>query len=298
MAIKNNTSGKGLGMGLSGLFGTERYKFSNAQDISRANLMINEIEPNSHQPRKHFDDQSLSELSESIKLHGILQPIIVKRSDNKFTIVAGERRYRAAKMANLNSIPTIILGSNTTDQAAMEIAILENIQREDLTPIEEARGYQELISTYDYTHESLAKSIGKSRSHITNMLRILNLPESVIDKINHGQISTGHAKILLTTDNPEELASTIVEDGISIRDLMKIVEEMNHNKHHQDGSKTKPTKDKDLSNLMKKVEGIISNHIQQKVKISLDKKRGLIIKINCHSENTTNVLDIIAKSIK
>jgi len=186
-------------------------------------LNIEDIVPNPNQPRKYFDDIKLRELSESIKHSGLLQPIIVSNNkhDGKYLIIAGERRYRASKIAGLTKIKAIVL--DLEDQEVLKNAILENVQREDLNPIEEASGYRKIIDTFNYTHEQLAKEIGKSRAHITNLLRVLTLPDEVQSAVRNGNISLGHAKVLLGVENPIDYLPTLIEKQLSVRQLEKMV---------------------------------------------------------------------------
>ena len=196
---------RGLGKGLEALMGESTSSLIN-EDKSRNSIdlvKVNEIEPNINQPRKRFDDDSINELSESIKRHGIVQPIIVRLENGVFKIVAGERRWRAAKRAGLKEVP--VLQKEVTDKQVMEIALIENIQREDLNVIEEANAFSQLIEEYNMTHNEIAEIIGKSRVDITNKLRLLKLPKNVIIKIENNEISAGHARALLSLDTEKEI---------------------------------------------------------------------------------------------
>ena len=189
-------------------------------------LLIENVIPNPNQPRKTFDDAKLRELSNSIKHSGLLQPIIVAKGQNensgKYIIIAGERRYRATKLAGLEKIKAVIIDIAKKD--ILKNAIIENVQREDLNPVEEANGYKHIIEDFGYTHDQLAKEVGKSRSHITNLLRILNLPSEVIIAIKNGNITLGHAKVLLGTDDPSKYLDDIITKQLSIRQLEKLIE--------------------------------------------------------------------------
>ncbi|MBR1429053.1 MAG: ParB/RepB/Spo0J family partition protein [Rickettsiales bacterium] len=189
-------------------------------------LLIENIIPNPNQPRKTFDDAKLRELSNSIKHSGLLQPIIVAKGQNensgKYIIIAGERRYRATKLAGLEKIKAVII--DIAEKDILKNAIIENVQREDLNPVEEANGYKHIIEDFGYTHDQLAKEVGKSRSHITNLLRILNLPSEVIIAIKNGNITLGHAKVLLGTDDPSKYLDDIITKQLSIRQLEKLIE--------------------------------------------------------------------------
>ena len=210
--------GKGLSALLSG--GDEASEMSD--NTLSYQMQINSIQAGSAQPRGRFAEESLQELSESIKKNGILQPIIVRRIQGKesYEIIAGERRFRAAKLAGLESIPVIVKDFN--DAQALEIALIENIQRENLTPIEEADGYKRLQEEFNYTQEQLGNVLGKSRSHVSNMMRLLTLPQSVKDMINDGSITMGHARALVGAKNPHLLAQRIVEEGLNVRDVEKL----------------------------------------------------------------------------
>ncbi len=180
-------------------------------------LPVTALVAGKYQPRRHFADDSLAELADSIERHGLMQPIVVRplAVAGKFEIIAGERRFRAAKLAKLTEVPVIIRG--VTDEEALELALIENIQRADLNPLEEAAGYQRLMDEFGYTQEKLAPVVGKSRSHIANLLRLLKLPESIKRRIDSGELTMGHARALLMAKNPEELAKKIIEIGLSVR---------------------------------------------------------------------------------
>lgn len=180
-------------------------------------LPVTALVAGKYQPRRHFADDSLAELADSIERHGLMQPIVVRplAVAGKFEIIAGERRFRAAKLAKLTEVPVII--RDVTDEEALELALIENIQRADLNPLEEAAGYQRLMDEFGYTQEKLAPVVGKSRSHIANLLRLLKLPESIKRRIDSGELTMGHARALLMAKNPEELAKKIIEIGLSVR---------------------------------------------------------------------------------
>ncbi|MBQ3919117.1 MAG: ParB/RepB/Spo0J family partition protein [Oscillospiraceae bacterium] len=211
-----------LGMGLDGLLGDAGESITT--------LRLTDIEPNKDQPRGSFDAEHLNELADSIREHGLLQPIIVRPLSNGVTyqIVAGERRWRAAKIAGLKEIPVLI---REVDELQMNrIAIIENIQRQDLDPVEEATAYRRLIEQYGMTHEELSKSIGKSRPYITNILRVLTLPDSVTDRLRAGDISTGHAKAMLALadkDKYDEVLEKILKGHLNVRQTEKLVEQYN-----------------------------------------------------------------------
>lgn len=198
-------------------------------NVSRETLQVRVslVEPNRNQPRKNFPEESLKELADSMKQYGVLQPLLVKQNGMMYEIIAGERRWRAAKLAGLTEVPVIV--KSFAPQEAAEIAIIENIQREDLGAVEEARAYQSLIDTYGMTQEEVAEKVSKNRTTITNSLRLLQLPEAVLNLLSEGQLTAGHARCLLSVPDPvkqEELAREIVEKKISVRETEKIVKQL------------------------------------------------------------------------
>jgi ParB family chromosome partitioning protein len=229
------TPKRGLGRGLSALLGdsedtvaTASYEGGLDRSGTRVSksLPIEFLRPNPRQPRKRFDEAAIDSLVESIRHQGILQPLLVRPHPddaNAYEIVAGERRWRAAQRARLHEVPVVI--KDLTDTEAMEIALVENIHREDLTPIEEAEGYQRLIEEFNYTQEALAKGVGKSRSHVANMLRLLSLPEEIKSMLDDGQISAGHARALLAAPNAETLAHQVVSKGLNVRQTERLVQD-------------------------------------------------------------------------
>ena len=203
---------KGLGRGLSSLIGETKVETQKNQ------LSIGDLKPNKYQPRKIFDESNLNELTNSIKERGMIQPIVVRKSNDeksKFEIIAGERRWLAAQKAGLHKVPVVV--TEADDLKSLEFAIVENVQRHDLNPLEEAQGYKRLIDEFSYDQEKVSKFIGKSRSHITNSLRILTLPQDVIKLIETQKITAGHAKILVGLDNASFVAAKIVEKKLSVR---------------------------------------------------------------------------------
>jgi len=238
---------KGLGRGLSSLIGDSEVT------ESKTSIPISSIVRNKLQPRKKFEKESLEELSNSIKERGIIQPIIVRKSDgqdNKFEIIAGERRWQAAQNAGLHEIPSVVIKADNLK--SLEFAIVENVQRKDLNPIEEAEGYKRLIDEFNYDQEKVAKFIGKSRAHISNCLRLLNLPQKIIEYIIDEKISPGHAKILVGLDNVELLAEKIISKKLSVRQTEALVRITKGNK-----SIIKKNKDSNIldieNQLMKKI---------------------------------------------
>ncbi|HEY8389640.1 MAG TPA: ParB/RepB/Spo0J family partition protein [Clostridia bacterium] len=222
MAIK-----RGLGRGLDSLFGDNDYanKMQTVEVIEQeSEVEIDKIFPNPNQPRKTFDEQALNELADSIKIHGVIQPLIVTKRDDRYMIIAGERRWRASKIAGLLKVPAII--KDYSDQKVSEISLIENLQREDLNPIEAAKAIKQLMNEYNYTQEKVAERLGKSRPAITNTLRLLTLNKEIIDMILKGSLSAGHARALLAIEDQEgqlKLAKIAVEKQMSVRDLESAV---------------------------------------------------------------------------
>ncbi len=226
MSDNNNKQKRALGRGLSALMGD--FQLDDASDATKSTartnsstLPVTQLRPGRFQPRRHFDDAALEELSESISNNGLLQPIIVRHLEaSSYEIIAGERRWRASKAAGLNEVPVIIY--DLDDKQALAVALLENIQRENLSPIEEAEGYQRLMKEFEYTQEVLARELGKSRSHVANLLRLLTLPEDVKKRIAIGDLSMGHAGALIGKDDAAELAAHIIEKRLSVRQAEKL----------------------------------------------------------------------------
>ena len=223
---------KGLGRGLNALFGVydedESYKNITTKKTGGNGVLevdIDKIKPNPNQPRKNFDEDALKELAASIKVHGIVQPIVLnEQNDGTYLIIAGERRYRAAKLCGLKTVPAII--KNYTDKQKKEISIIENLQRKDLNPIEAARAIKELMEEYGLTQDTVSERIGKSRSNVANTLRLLTLYPDVINMVEQGKLSSGHARCLVVIDDPKEqikLAQMVVSKNLSVRDLEKAV---------------------------------------------------------------------------
>ena len=220
----NSKIKKGLGRGLSSLIGESKVENKTNK------LSLSEIIPNKYQPRKDFDENYLEDLSNSIKERGVIQPIIVRRSNNddaKYEIIAGERRWLAARRAGLHDIPVVV--TEADDLKSLEFAIVENVQRHDLNPLEEAQGYKRLIDEFSYDQEKVSKFIGKSRSYISNALRLLNLPSTVIRFLEDKKITAGHAKILVGLENAEFLANKIIEKKLSVRQAENLVKSLRKN---------------------------------------------------------------------
>lgn len=258
----------GLGMGLDALFA------ENAIDTKSGSvtLRLSEIEPNRDQPRKEFDDAALAELADSIAMHGVLQPLIVRpMSNGRYQLVAGERRWRASRMAGLSEVPVMI--RELTDLEVSELSLIENLQREDLSPLEEARGYRSLIETYDMTQEDVARVVGKSRSAVTNMMRLLNLPEEILAMVEKGELSAGHARTLLSFKDAEAMkkaAKLAAEQGLSVRELEKLA------KKAENEALTPPAAVKTRDPYFDEVEIALRNHLGRKVTVSEKSGKGTL----------------------
>ena len=264
------TKKRALGRGLEELFNNENLNLSQIEESVYETARTDEIieldldtlRANPYQPRKIFDDDALQELADSIKEHGVFQPIIVKKSIKGYEIIAGERRYRASKLAGKKTIPAII--RNFSDEEMMEIALLENLQRENLTSIEEAEAYHMMLEQLHLTQEELATKVGKSRSHITNILGLLRLPKNVQTLINSSQVSMGHARILSKLEDSkqiEELANKIVSEKLSVRDVEKKTQSDNYER------KNKVKREKS-TNQYKYVEDLMREKLDTRVKIN------------------------------
>jgi len=233
---------KGLGRGLSSLIGETKI------EPQKNKLGISEIVPNKYQPRKNFDEEILNDLINSIRERGIIQPIIVRKSEDqisKYEIIAGERRWLAAQKAGLHEVPVVI--TDADDLKSLEFAIVENVQRHDLNPLEEAQGYQRLINEFSYDQEKVSKFIGKSRSHVTNCLRILSLPTEVLKFVENKKLSAGHAKILVGLENPIFVANKIIEKKLSVRQAESLVKIFKSKKNKIYKLKDPNIKDMELS---------------------------------------------------
>ena len=259
---------KGTGRGFDAVFADNSKEESND---SVKTLRLSEIEPEPTQPRTIFNHEPLEELASSIATHGLLQPIIVREGKNGYyRIVAGERRWRASKMAGLSEIPAVILDGD--DLKAAQIAVIENVQREDLNPVEEAFAYDALIERFGLTQEQVAKQVGKSRSAITNCLRLLDLPDEVLDLLKRGELSAGHARALLTLEDDKakiELAKLVIKEDISVRETERLARKQ---------IKTEPTgkKTKKRNPYYDEVELALSDVLQRKVRVTKSTKKGAI----------------------
>jgi len=271
---------KGLGRGLSSLIGETKVETQKNQ------IPIIDLIPNKYQPRKIFDEKNLEDLTNSIKKRGIIQPIIVRKSNDnklKFEIIAGERRWLAAQKVGLNEVPVVI--TEADDLKSLEIAIVENVQRHDLNPLEEAQGYKKLIDEFGYDQEKVSQFIGKSRSHITNSLRLLTLPKEVIQLIEAQKITAGHAKILVGLNNAEFIANKIIEKKLSVRQTESFVKIFKKKKHNKAG-----LKDVNISDL----EKTISEKIGLNVIIKNDKRnKGSITFFHKEIEQLNKIIEIV-----
>lgn len=279
--------GKGLGKGINALFtNLETTKEDTVQEIS-----VKDIRPNPYQPRKIFTVEGIEELKQSIIQHGILQPIIVKKSIKGYEIVVGERRFRAAKEAGLEKVPVVIRDFSSSEM--MELAVLENLQREDLTPIEEATAYQTLLDRLDVTQEELAKRLGKSRPHITNHIRLLSLPRSIQELITQGTISMGHGRALLGLKNKDllnKLVEKIVKEEMNVRQLEQYIQQLNESVPRET---KKPAVKKDV--FIQEQESILRERFGTTVTISQRKKKGKIEIEFFSPEDLNRILELLDK---
>jgi ParB family chromosome partitioning protein len=282
-----NISKKGLGRGLSSLMGESATEELKSQSTSGdLKIAISKLRPSSIQPRRLFDKNSINELAESIKSKGLVQPILVRPSKSEvgeYEIIAGERRWRAAQIAQLHELPAVV--KNLDDVEALEMAIIENVQRADLSPIEEAAGYKKLMEQYNHTQEALVPIVGKSRSHIANIIRLLNLPASIQDMISQGIITSGHARAIMNSAFPEELAKKIVDENLSVRQAESLVKE----------KKTKPPKNKLKPADTVDLEQRLTELLGLDVVISDNGKRGGSIKVKY---KTLDQLELVTNKLK
>ena len=278
MAFKKS----GLGRGLSEIFMQNESEDSN----STVTLKISEIEPNKNQPRREFEPEALSELSESISQHGILQPLVVRPIlGGGYEIVAGERRFRAARMAGLTDVPVVI--RELTDSQTMELALIENLQREDLTDLELASGYESLIKEYNMTQEQVANTVNKSRSSVANALRLMKLPESVKVMLTNGEITAGHARALLSLEDDsliEQAAKEITEKHLSVRETEKLVAQMVKSKEISEAAVTKEKKD-NRPQFYREVELSLNESLGRKVTVNQKNKNNGTLVLEFYGED-------------
>ncbi|RLQ93971.1 ParB/RepB/Spo0J family partition protein [Falsibacillus albus] len=276
---------KGLGKGINALFTNVD---SNKEEVVQE-VKIKELRPNPYQPRKIFQQEAIDELKKSIIEHGILQPIIVRKSIKGFEIVVGERRFRAAQEAGLEKVPVVV--RELTEQQMMELAILENLQREDLTPIEEAMAYQTLMDKLSITQEQLAKRLGKSRPHIANHIRLLSLPSHIQELISDGKISMGHGRALLGLRKKEKikvLVDKIIQEGLNVRQLEKLIHQLNENVSRE------TNKSKESKNIfIKEQESRLRERFGTTVSIKQSKKKGKIEIEFFSSDDLERILELL-----
>lgn len=273
----------GLGKGLDALFGPAPEEEQMQENDMLKNLKITEVEPNREQARKRFDQEALEELSQSIKEYGVIQPIVVTQKDGYYSIIAGERRWRASKLAGLKEIPAIVREDN--EKINSEISLIENMQREDLNPVEKAAGIKTLIDTYGMSQEEVAKKLGKGRSTIANWVRVLNLEPRVLEMAKEGKITEGHCKALLAITEPEkqyQAAMQMLERGSTVRQVEK-------------KAKTKETKEEQQRNhiLYKSIEDNFQSFFGSKVKLDPGKRRGKIIIEYTSNDDLERILGLI-----
>ena len=289
---------RGLGRGLGSLFGSlEDENEPKVQEIEKSveKVVVNEpkeveiglIDRNPEQPRKIFDEEALAELANSIKVHGVIQPIIVKENEGRYVIIAGERRWRASRLAGMKTIPCII--KDYSEQEISEIAIIENLQREDLNPIESAKAIKKLIEQYDLTQDEVADKIGKSRPAVANTLRLLMLPEQIIALVEQNKISAGHARALLAVEDSlkqKEIAVAIIEKGLTVRDVENIIKNLNK-------PKAEPAKPKEKSLELKDFENKIKRILSTSVSIKGNDNKGKIVIDYYSMEDLNRIYDIL-----
>jgi len=276
---------KGLGKGINALFTNVNVE----NDDAVQEVKIRELRPNPYQPRKIFQPEAIEELKESILQHGILQPIIVRKSIKGYEIVVGERRYRAAKEAKLDKVPVVV--RDLDEQQMMELAVLENLQREDLTPIEEATAYQTLMDRLNLTQEQLAKRLGKSRPHIANHLRLLVLPKKIQDLISNGDISMGHGRALLGLKKKDKLQAVVdevIKNGLNVRQLEKLVQQLNENVSRET---KKPKVEKNI--FIQEQETFLRERFGTTVTIKQSKKKGKIEIEFFSQEDLQRILELL-----
>ena len=282
-----NTTKKGLGRGLSSLMGdTDTVQTKNSNVGQETKIPIANLKPSPSQPRRLFNKNSINELADSIKAKGLVQPLVVRPSPsdaNSYEIIAGERRWRAAQIAQLHEVPVVIRNFNDTE--ALEVAIIENVQRSDLSSIEEAAGYKRLIENHGHTQEDLSGIVGKSRSHIANIIRLLSLPQSIQDMITEGKISSGHARAIMNSAFPEQLAEKIINENLSVRDAENLA------KDKKVIIKKLKLKDPDTIDL----ENKISEKLGLTININHKGKKGGSIKIDY---KTLDQLEMITQKLK
>jgi ParB family transcriptional regulator, chromosome partitioning protein len=275
---------RGLGRGLSALMADvapQEERIAEAGQPRKSDFLvaIEKVFPNPHQPRRRFENDQLEDLAASIREKGVIQPLIVRRrevAEGTFEIVAGERRWRAAQMAQLHELPVLVRDFNDTE--VLEIAIIENIQRADLNPVEEAVGYKQLMEKFGHTQDKLSAVLGKSRSHIANLVRLLQLPDEVQTYLRDGQLSAGHARALITSQDPAALARKVIEGGLSVRETERLAKAPDQSGGAKDTSQSKTRQPKDKDADTRALEADLSANLRMKVSIQHDsgQESGLI----------------------
>lgn len=286
----------GLGRGLEALLGEDDLSFNldsiNTGEVSESGIKtikVNDLEPSKYQPRKEFNQDALDALVNSIKEKGVLQPLLVRKNGDKYEIIAGERRWRASKLAGLNEVP--VIEKELDNQEVLEVALIENLLRENLTAIEEAEGFNRLINEFSHTHEALSQIIGKSRSYITNTIRLLSLPTSIQEMIKNNSLSAGHARALIGLDNAEEIAQKIIDKGLTVRQTEELVNKIKNNALTQISKSIK----KDPS--LKELEKDLSKNIGMKVKINAgENDRGKVTIEYKNPSELNQILEIFEKN--
>ena len=294
MALKRSGLGP-KGKGLEALFEQKKEEFESTASNEAVMLIdINKIEPNKSQPRKNFSESSLEELAQSIKQYGVIQPIIVKKSSGGYELVAGERRWRASKIAGIKEIPAII--KDYDEDKLFEIALVENLQREDLNPIEEAMGYSKLSDNFGFSQEEISKRVGKSRSAVANAIRLLSLDDNTQALVKSGKLSAGHARTIIPVDDEKqrfELAERIIEEELSVRETENIVKKILENKKEK---KTKQKLSKFNTDSYGKIEENLKNILGTNVKLKSGKNKGAI-EIEYYSDDDLERLMALLGSI-
>lgn len=275
--MTEQTTRSNLGRGLSALFGEEGSDYASLDRVrSTKEVPIEQLHPSPKQPRQSFDDGPLQELADSIKENGLLQPILVRRHAERsaeYEIVAGERRWRAAQIAKLHSVPVVI--RELTDSQALEVALVENLQRQDLSPLEEAEAYKRLIDEFHNSQDDLGRAVGKSRSHVANSLRLLGLPEPVKELLRKGDLSAGHARALLTASNPEAVAREVVKKQLNVRQTERLVQQDKPGAKPRTGGKATEVQTKDADTLA--LERDLSSLLGMRVNIEIRGQGGALI---------------------
>ena len=288
---------RGLGRGLSALLGEPISGVVKSDEVAPAagatagggvrTLPVEYLRPGKYQPRHHFDQAAIDDLTQSVREKGVIQPLLVRQlAENAYEIIAGERRWRAAQAAMLHDVPVVV--RELDDSEALELALIENLQRQDLTPLEEAEGFRRLMDEFQHTQEALAKALGKSRSHVANMIRLLGLPEPVKRMMDEGTLSAGHARALLTAEDPIALAKQVVERGLNVRQTEKLAQDAVGSAGRTTAKADKPEKDTDLIAL----ERSLSNMIGLQVTITTQARGG---DLSIHYNTLDQLDEVIAR---